>query len=700
MIIPFEKARLWYDHILRRIKKLKKGKIIIFLSFSLDSLTSIRILVNLFKSDIIPYEIIPIENFSELTENIEKLKKSNIEIVGIIFINCIGENDLTQFWFMNTLNKINCLITDNRRPIHHKNIHDNKIITIINDEYYNYEFCPSNEEIELFDKDRNIMENENEESEKEEKDEDEKEEENYLKFDEEKKKEENKNNDEDKKEEEEKEENKENENKNNNIEENKEEQKKVKKRKLKKKHASSKENSFEDIEKDIDSILSQPSKKKSENSNDEEEEEEKEEKLTPQQEYQLKLKKIKTKIDTYYSGSYYGLPSTLIFYFLSRQLNKNTLKGLFLLIISITSEYLFYHISEEIYNKLYYRCVSEYQSLNKKKNKEIDKDLGEFQSSGKNVGSLQQIEDIRLILYRHWNLYDSLIYSNYTLSVLSSWKEPGKNEIQKILAYLGIPLNEAKQNYRHMKKEFQDSFSQQLTDISNKFDLKELIFHSFLYNFNMNIDISASDICYILESLLEYPYNDINIEMEENDIEDINRKDINLKLKNFWMAYKFLSLKNLNMFNNLIEVAIKFQQALCNNATSLIDKNSIQQSTYFRYCICSTNLAEESRYFHSPLNLEKLSNLIMEIYIKKRGKNYEKKPFLLSYLNSENKSYICVGILNNNKKYEEERNDFGIRFNYVSNKKKIKIKRIFNNEDIVEINKDDLYAFISEMSNI
>ena len=177
MIIPFEKARLWYDHILRRIKKLKKGKIIIFLSFSLDSLTSIRILVNLFKSDIIPYEIIPIENFSELTENIEKLKKSNIEIVGIIFINCIGENDLTQFWFMNTLNKINCLITDNRRPIHHKNIHDNKIITIINDEYYNYEFCPSNEEIELFDKDRNIMENENEESEKEEKDEDEKEEE-------------------------------------------------------------------------------------------------------------------------------------------------------------------------------------------------------------------------------------------------------------------------------------------------------------------------------------------------------------------------------------------------------------------------------------------------------------------------------------------------------------------------------------------
>ena len=56
----------------------------------------------------------------------------------------------------------------------------------------------------------------------------------------------------------------------------------------------------------------------------------------------------------------------------------------------------------------------------------------------------------------------------------------------------------------------------------------------------------------------------------------------------------------------------------------------------------------------------------------------KKNNFYYQILNSENNSYICVDILNNNKKYEEVRNDFGIKFNYVSNKKKIKIKRIFN----------------------
>ena len=58
-----------------------------------------------------------------------------------------------------------------------------------------------------------------------------------------------------------------------------------------------------------------------------------------------------------------------------------------------------------------------------------------------------------------------------------------------------------------------------------------------------------------------------------------------------------LSLKILNIFNKLIDVAIKFQQTLYNNATSIIDKNSIQQSTYFRYCICSTNLEKNQDIF-------------------------------------------------------------------------------------------------------
>ena len=75
MLIQLDRARQWYEILLRRIKnKKKKAKVIILVSPSIDSLTSVRIIVGLFKSDIIPYEIIPILNTENLTNQLENLK--------------------------------------------------------------------------------------------------------------------------------------------------------------------------------------------------------------------------------------------------------------------------------------------------------------------------------------------------------------------------------------------------------------------------------------------------------------------------------------------------------------------------------------------------------------------------------------------------------------------------------------------------
>ena len=49
------------------------------------------------------------------------------------------------------------------------------------------------------------------------------------------------------------------------------------------------------------------------------------------------------------------------------------------------------------------------------------------------------------MLYKHWNLYESLIYSTNIASKLNTWKESGRKDIETFIAYLGIPLDEAKQ---------------------------------------------------------------------------------------------------------------------------------------------------------------------------------------------------------------------------------------------------------------
>ena len=62
MIILLENARICYEEILKKAKH-KKEKVIIFVGFDLDSMCSLRILVNLLKSDAIKYEIIPVMNY-------------------------------------------------------------------------------------------------------------------------------------------------------------------------------------------------------------------------------------------------------------------------------------------------------------------------------------------------------------------------------------------------------------------------------------------------------------------------------------------------------------------------------------------------------------------------------------------------------------------------------------------------------------
>ena len=152
MLIQLDKARQWYDVLIKRISaKKKKAKVLILVSPTIDSLTSLRIIVGLFKSDIIPYEIIPILNTENLTIQLENLKSCTFQIIGMIFINCVGQIDLTNYWFYKKDSKdILILISDSRRPIYHKLINDKSIFVLINDLEYDLSNCPTDEDYDNF----------------------------------------------------------------------------------------------------------------------------------------------------------------------------------------------------------------------------------------------------------------------------------------------------------------------------------------------------------------------------------------------------------------------------------------------------------------------------------------------------------------------------------------------------------------------
>ena len=720
MIILLEKAYTWYEALNKKIRKNPTGKIIIITSMNIDSITSLRILVGLLKSDVISYEIIPVQNYDEVEREILNCKKIEDEIQGFVFINCIGEIDLTKFWFCQEKN-ILTLVAESKRPMHHKNLRNDTNIVVIDDGNNNLEYCPTEKEMELIrQKVINVDDNEinkelnfeKKEKTNEENEENEEEEEN------------------DKEESDEKSKSAENDQNDNNIS----------KKKIIKKRNDINDEDFNELKQDkekekdaLDEIADEVSAKPEKQSlNEEDEENSQERKLN---EKIREVEYINNKVNEYYGGSYYGLPSTYIFYSIAHQLHKENSFYLWYLIISLTDEYLRYHISDKKYDKLYAVCQNEVLRIEKKKSKDDDT-LKIYKSTAKEGKTILIGSDYKLILYRHWNLYDSFIYSTYPLGVLSTWKEPGKGEVQKIFAYMGIPLSEARQKYRYMKNEYLDTFRDKIIDVSKKFFLNEIIFHSFIYQFDNNTEMSASDCVYLLSCLIECPFEEFsNIEIEDDDfLEDnvsnisgddedekneknnggdgshedgehdsenlITKKNKENILKKFWMAYRFLSLKKLNMTNSLIDIAIKFQIALTNSATTILDKNGVKNEQKFRYSIVSGNLSEDSRYFQYPGNLERLCLVISETYKQIKGKKIENKPYLLAYIDTENKTYVIDGNLGCNKKDDNEKNTFPMQFKFVSQKLNIPVSYNYSTEEIITIKKDDLYSFINQIAQL
>ena len=720
MIILLEKAYTWYEALNKKIRKNPTGKIIIITSMNIDSITSLRILVGLLKSDVISYEIIPVQNYDEVEREILNCKKIEDEIQGFVFINCIGEIDLTKFWFCQEKN-ILTLVAESKRPMHHKNLRNDTNIVVIDDGNNNLEYCPTEKEMELIrQKVINVDDNEiNKE----------------LNFE---KKE--KTNEENEENEEEEENGKEESDEKSKSAENDQNDNNISKKKIIKKRNDINDEDFNELKQDkekekdaLDEIADEVSAKPEKQSlNEEDEENSQERKLN---EKIREVEYINNKVNEYYGGSYYGLPSTYIFYSIAHQLHKENSFYLWYLIISLTDEYLRYHISDKKYDKLYAVCQNEVLRIEKKKSKDDDT-LKIYKSTAKEGKTILIGSDYKLILYRHWNLYDSFIYSTYPLGVLSTWKEPGKGEVQKIFAYMGIPLSEARQKYRYMKNEYLDTFRDKIIDVSKKFFLNEIIFHSFIYQFDNNTEMSASDCVYLLSCLIECPFEEFsNIEIEDDDfLEDnvsnisgddedekneknnggdgshedgehdsenlITKKNKENILKKFWMAYRFLSLKKLNMTNSLIDIAIKFQIALTNSATTILDKNGVKNEQKFRYSIVSGNLSEDSRYFQYPGNLERLCLVISETYKQLKGKKIENKPYLLAYIDTENKTYVIDGNLGCNKKDDNEKNTFPMQFKFVSQKLNIPVSYNYSTEEIITIKKDDLYSFINQIAQL
>ncbi|CAM9922638.1 unnamed protein product, partial [Ectocarpus fasciculatus] len=207
----------------------------------------------------------------------------------------------------------------------------------------------------------------------------------------------------------------------------------------------------------------------------------------------------------YNKVSSHEAPSAVLLIPLVKKLNRPCTPDLFWqAIIGVTDHYLRSTISEELYDSICEAIKSELPDDTRLFR--VGEGTDEVVVPGAEAGVVAAGLDYPFFLYRHWSLYESMHYSDYVCMKLSSQKSKGAAKLQELLARMGIPLHQCKQNYSFMSPELRAHFRKELLGpVSAEFGLADPspLFKSF-YRYNaFKNPIAASDVVFAVSALIE-----------------------------------------------------------------------------------------------------------------------------------------------------------------------------------------------------
>lgn len=177
--------------------------------------------------------------------------------------------------------------------------------------------------------------------------------------------------------------------------------------------------------------------------------------------------------------------------------------------------------------------------------------------------SIRLSPEPRLLMVRHWSLYDALLHSPYISSRLKTYSETGLKRLHKFLAKIGISLVQCKQNYAHMdislKRELRSKFLKQgalyrlddlvpavETDGKDRGGAKDG--WGFVRSWGWRATLSAQDVGVVIGALLEVgkhaalpnPSAQDGSSQLVDDVDDILAEQSEEWIPRFWDAYDAL----------------------------------------------------------------------------------------------------------------------------------------------------------------
>lgn len=163
------------------------------------------------------------------------------------------------------------------------------------------------------------------------------------------------------------------------------------------------------------------------------------------------------------------------------------------------------------------------------------------------------------MIYRQWNLYESMCHSRHVAVRLMLWNAQGMKKLETWLAKLGLPLEQVKQPWKAMNPELKTLLPTLLEKKAGELDVDLLFYPSFVRKPMFDKETAASDTVWAVSSLLECSKR---LKMQQaSDFatgeSSASTSSQDFSKGNFWNAYYALS-KYVKPFPNALTLSVSY----------------------------------------------------------------------------------------------------------------------------------------------
>ncbi|XP_048852588.1 cell division control protein 45 homolog [Brienomyrus brachyistius] len=339
----------------------------------------------------------------------------------------------------------------------------------------------------------------------------------------------------------------------------------------------------------------------------------------------------------YEQYEYHGTSSAMVLFELSWVMTKDTKDMLWWAVIGLADQW----VHDKITHMKY---VTDIATLQRHVSRHSHHNEDEENSLSIDCMRICFEYDLRLSLYQHWSLYESICNSCYTTSSFKLWSMHGQKKLQEFLADMGLPLKQVRQKFNSMDISIKENLRDVIEESSNKYGMKDIRIQTFSVHFGFKNKFLAGDVVHAAAALLE------NVEKEENPSD------------NFIRALDSLSRSKLDQLHCGIELAKKKLIAIQQTVASCICTNLILSQGPFLYC-CLMEGTPDVKLFSKPLSLTLLCKYLLKSFVHStRNKRCKLLPLIMAAPMDVEKGTVIVLGIPPESETSDKKNFFGRAF--------------------------------------